>query len=110
MHPRTPLLLIDLMAAHDAFAAADAPVRNEAYSAQKLNALRLELIELSKKADDKPLIDDCTIWLAQALTNVALYGVAGGAKKWIELAKCFAPFVRTDLAVAIGAAHLPDAN
>lgn len=57
--------------------------------------------------------DETATMLADCLVHLNNRGGPLGdsehATRWAALAKCFLPMVRTDWAVAIGAAHLPDA-
>ena len=110
MHPRAPYLLIDLVDAADRFIKADDAFDHPVCRPDKIAGLLAEVRELAAKPSDDPerVLNDVTLWLAQALDHVAREGAFGATKKWIELARCFLPFVRTDLALAIGAGHLPD--
>lgn len=110
MHPRTPKLLSELIAIGDLFLRADKAFEPLPFiDAARFDSLDRELREIHDKPDDgsEKLIDDVTFWLVKALRHAAAdrHGVS---KKWVELAKSLMPFVRTDMAAAIGAAHLPD--
>ena len=110
MHPNTPALLADLVTAADRMIKAEDAFVHPQCEPGHLAALLAGIQDLHRKpAEGERLIDDVTVWLAQALHNAAREGRHGAPKKWIELARCFVPFVRSDLAAAIGAAHLPDA-
>jgi hypothetical protein len=109
MHPRTSDVLSKLVAAADRMIKADRPA-DYAEELEHFDKLLAEVKALRDLPTDDGLFDDATVWLAQALRNAAREGVAGDCKKWIELAKCLLPWVRTDLAEAIGAAHLPAAG
>jgi len=110
LHPRTPFLLIDLVAVAERFIKADDAWLHPTCQPEKIAALLAEVRELAAKPsdDDRKLINDVTLWLAQSLDHIAREGKHGETKKWMLLARDFLVFVRGDLAEACGMAHLPD--
>lgn len=109
MHPRTRDLLLELVTAADAMVKADRPL-GMLEEQQRFDRLLIETTYISRlpAVDEVRMVDDATVMLSQCLRNAEREGPHGDAKKWIEIAKGFLPWVRADLALAIGASHLPD--
>ncbi len=104
MHPRTPQLLSSLVAMGDRLVRTD-ELRGED-ALRNVEQLLAEAHELRALPDpEEKLIDEVTLWLAQAIRNAEREGPFGEPKKWIELARCFLPWVRADFAVALDLAR-----
>lgn len=106
MHPRAPDVLTALCAAAQTMIRADRP-RGYEDDLRACSRLMVEIADLRKMPDEdgEHLIDDATLWLAQALRNAEREGPHGDCQKWIRLAECFLPWVQADLAIAIERRH-----